>query len=164
MLLYQSWTRSSSNTRLRCVHARVFPVNTVLPRYRDRSSSANTILVCTLPRSCVRPHVIRVLRYPRCANCTYGVYLVLSYTITIHSYLNLPLHSSNCLNKRTYICHSLTSTWLQEPASRSATLRGCFLRGSIFELQILTRSHFQMWTWQIETVFKMRKKSDFLCV
>ena len=57
MLLYQRWTRSSSNITLRRVHLRGFPVNIVLPRYRDRSSSANTTwYVGTLPRSCFRPH------------------------------------------------------------------------------------------------------------
>ena len=54
------------------VHVRGLPVNTVLPRYRDRPSSANTMSVRTLLCSCVRPHIvdkwfIRVLRYPRCA-------------------------------------------------------------------------------------------------
>ena len=71
MFLYQSWTRPSTNFTLRRVHVRGLPANTVLPRYRDRSSSANTMLVRTLSRSCVRPHdvdtlvsVIRVLRCP----------------------------------------------------------------------------------------------------
>ena len=68
MLQDQGWTRSSSNITLRRVRVRGLTVGTVLPRYRDRSSSVNNMLVRYHARvlgPITQISVTRVLRYPR---------------------------------------------------------------------------------------------------
>ena len=44
MLLYQSWKGSNRDITLRRVHVREFPADTMLPRYGDYSSRANTMV------------------------------------------------------------------------------------------------------------------------